>query len=107
MMIMYHYKMNAILVQPLKSKNDADMIAAYSALMQRVTKQHVLPTIHVLDNEASVAFKTALQTPFQVVPLHSDRRNAAEVAIKTFKHHFIAMMAGTHNSFRYTYGAKV
>ena len=86
---MYHYKTNAILVQPIKSKSDADMIAAYSALIQRVTKLHTLPTIHVLDNEASVAFKTALKTLFQIVPPHSHRRNAAEVAIKTFKQHLL------------------
>ena len=75
------------------------MIAAYSALMQRVTKLHALPTIHMLDNEALVAFKTALQTPFQIVPPHSHRCNAAEVAIKTFKQYFIAMIAGTNKEF--------
>ena len=75
------------------------MIAAYSALIQRITKRHALPSIRVLDNEASTAFENTLKTPFQIVPPHSHRRNAAEVAIKTFKHHFIAMMAGTHKQF--------
>jgi hypothetical protein len=67
--------------------------------MQRVTKRHSLPTIHVLDNEASMEFKTMLQTPFQIVPPHSHRHNAAEVAIKTFKHHIIGIIAGTHKQF--------
>ena len=36
---------------------------------------------------------------FQLVPPHLHRRNAAEIAIQTFKNHFIAVILSTHKNF--------
>ena len=51
------------------------------------------PNLHILDNECSGEMKTMLkekQVTFQLVPPHIHRRNAAERAIRTYKHHLIA-----------------
>ena len=58
-----------------------------------------MPKIHYMDNEASTAFRANLKTKYQLVPPHTHRQNAADVAIKTFKQHFIAILAGTHKQF--------
>ena len=51
------------------------------------------PNLHILDNECSGEMKTMLkekQVTFQLVPPHIHRRNAAERATRTYKHHLIA-----------------
>jgi hypothetical protein len=59
--------------------------------------------MHILDNEASVAFKGAIKTncnlQLQLVPPDTHRRNLAERAIQTFKSHFIAILAGVDPTF--------
>ena len=99
MMILYHYKTNAILAEPLKSRQDKDMIQAYNNIICRLTKHQKLPSLHLMNNEASVAFKVNLKTPYQLVPTHTNQRKRAEVAIKTFKQHFIAIFSGTQKLF--------
>ena len=49
-----------------------------------------------MDNEISYEFKSALRkqnVAFQLVPPHVHRRNAAERAIRTFKNHFLSVLA--------------
>ena len=98
-MVLYHYSTNAILVEPIKSQQDSDMIRAYNNLLNKITKHNKLPTIHYMDNEASAAFRANFKSPFQLVPPHTHRRNAAEVAIKTFKQNFIGIFSGTRKLF--------
>ena len=59
------------------------------------------PNLHILDNEASEAFKAAIRQNcnLQLVPPDTHRRNQAERAIQTFKSHFIAILAGVDASF--------
>jgi hypothetical protein len=56
-----------------------------------------------MDNEASAAFKQAItfawRAKFQLVPPDMHRRNHAERAIRTFKDHFLAILAGVDKSF--------
>ena len=57
----------------------------------------VTPIVHILDNEASTAYKKAITTngcAFQLIPPNVHCRNAAERAIRTFKDHFLAVLAG-------------
>jgi hypothetical protein len=52
---------------------------------------------HRLDNEASAAFKECIQDngmTHKLVPPGNHRRNLAERAIQTFKHHFISILSG-------------
>ena len=44
-----------ILVEPMKSRKDAEMKRAYNTLMQRLKRANIAPRKHVLDNEISTA----------------------------------------------------
>jgi hypothetical protein len=57
--------------------------------------------MHILDNEASDAFKKEIRKNcnLQLVPPDTHCRNLAERAIQTFKSHFIAILAGVDPSF--------
>ncbi len=53
--------------------------------------------LQILDNKTSAAYKHAFtvnwQAKFQLVPPDMHRRNRAERAIRTFKDHFLAILA--------------
>ncbi len=59
--------------------------------------------LQILDNKASAAYKHAItvtwQAKFQFVPPDMHRRNQAERAIRTFKDHFLAILAGVDPTF--------
>lgn len=93
---------NAILVQPFSTKKDTHRIAAYQTIYARLKLARQAPTTHIMDNEASAAFRQAITNnncTYQLVPPHVHRRNAAERAIRTFKDHFLAILAGLPRSF--------
>ena len=54
--------------------------------------------LQILDNEASGEYKRTIEevwkSTYQLVPPDMHRRNAAERAIRTFKAHFLAILAG-------------
>jgi hypothetical protein len=62
-----------------------------------------VPKKHVLDNEVSAAMKDLITTKYrmeyELVPPGCHRRNAAEVAIRNFKAHFLSIIAGTSDDF--------
>ena len=96
-MVALHSESNAILVRPFQSKHDSHRIAAYNAMYSRLAALHATPDVHILDNEASAAFRKAITDngcKYQLVPPHVHRRNRAERAIRTFKDHFLAILAG-------------
>ncbi|KAL7483206.1 hypothetical protein ACHAW6_008860, partial [Cyclotella cf. meneghiniana] len=93
---------NTISVRPFPSKHDAHRIAAYQDNHARLSRASRTPTIHILDNEASSAFKHAITTngcTFQLVPPHFHCHNADEHAICTFKAHFLAVLSRAAPSF--------
>ncbi len=49
-MVMVEIESNAILVEPMKSRKDNEMIQAYDALLTRLRRAGTTPTKHVLDN---------------------------------------------------------
>jgi hypothetical protein len=101
-MIAFHSDTNAILVRPFPNKHDVHRIAAYQDIHVRLCNANRKPMVHIMDNEASLAFRQAITSngsTFQLVPPHVHRRNAAERAIRTFKDHFLAILAGTAPSF--------
>ena len=61
----------------------------------------VRPTIHILDNEASEAYKAEIKKncTIQLVPPDNHRRNLAEQEIQTFKNYFKAVIAGVDDNF--------
>ena len=63
----------------------------------------IIPQKQILDNEVSNAMKTIIRDEYkmklELVPPGFHRRNAAEVAIRNFKAHFLSILAGTADSF--------
>lgn len=56
-MVLVEIDSNAILVEPMKSRNDSEMIRAYDAIVQRLLRAGMQPKKHVLDNEISENMK--------------------------------------------------
>ncbi|KAL7482004.1 hypothetical protein ACHAW6_007690, partial [Cyclotella cf. meneghiniana] len=84
-------------VEPIKNRTDAELTRAYSVLMLRLQQAGVTPRKHVLDNEVSSAMKDLNRDTYkmalELVPPGCHRRNAAEVAIRNFKSHFLSILA--------------
>jgi hypothetical protein len=102
-MVLVEIDSNAILVEPIKSRKDAEMIRAYDVLVQRLQQANIHPRKHILDNEISENMKQHIKEKYkfdlEMVPPGCHRRNAAEVAIRNFKSHFLSVLAGTAESF--------
>jgi len=94
---------NAILVEPMKNRKDAKMIRAYNALLLGLKRAGIIPKKHVLDNKVSENMKIHIhdmcKLDMELVPPGCHRRNAAEVAIRNFKAHFLSVLAGVSNNF--------
>jgi hypothetical protein len=102
LMIYYDVDANYIDAEPLRNHADSQMISAYRNLWERTNRgRETKPKLHILDNEASEAFKSAIKEncDLQLVPPDTHRRNLAERAIQTFKSHFISILAGVDPSF--------
>ncbi len=101
-MVLYDYDSNAILAEPMKSRNDKEMVRAYSSMLKHLELRGLKPQLQKLDNEAPPGLKEYMfqhHVNYQLVPPHVHRRNAAERAISTFKDHFIAGLASTDKLF--------
>jgi hypothetical protein len=102
-MIASHADGNLILQQAFKTKSDQHRIAAYNAIMTRLAAWGLSVDLQILDDEASTAYKEAIifkwKATFQLVPPDMHRRNRAERAIRTFKDHFLGILAGVDAAF--------
>ena len=102
-MVMVDIDSSGILVEPLKSQKDAELHRAYTSLMTRLNRAGIFPKKHVLDNEVSQAMKDFVRDKYnmtvELVPPGCHQRNAAEVAIRNFKAHFLSILAGTAEDF--------
>ena len=101
-LILYDYDSNAILAEPIKSRNQHEILRAYKKLHLYLTDRGLKPQLQRLDNEASNLLKqemTRLGVDWQLVPPHTHRRNSAERAIRTWKNHFLAGLASTDPDF--------
>ena len=96
-MVAYHCDANVILACPLKTRKDRHRLEAYAAIMESLQQR-----AHDVDL-AIAAYKKEITetwgTKFQLVPTNMHRHNAAERAIRTFKAHFLAMLAGVAPEF--------
>ena len=59
-MVMVNIDSSAILVEPMKSQKDANMIKAYEYLMLRLHHANIIFKNHFLDNEISEAMKNLI-----------------------------------------------
>ena len=71
--------------------------------MQRLTDNKLIVYLQILDNEASTEYKRAIKTKwnanYQLVPPNTHRSNTAERTIRTFKAHFLSILAGVAPDF--------
>jgi hypothetical protein len=88
-MIMVEIDSNAILVEPIKSRKDEEMIRAYNALLLRLKQAGIVSKKHILDNKVSENMKNHICNTckfyMELVPPGCHQRNAAKVAIHNFK----------------------
>ena len=93
---------NAILKEELKDRNANSLTQAWQRAYTRLTHNGHTTQLHVLDNEISTEFAAALtneKISYQLASPGNHRTNAAERAIQTFKHHFLAGLASCHPDF--------
>ena len=57
---------SGILVKPMKSRKDAEMIRAYQTLVQRLTHANITPKKYVLDNEVSEAIQELIRSQYHM-----------------------------------------
>ena len=101
-LVVYDYDSNAILAEPLQSRQGFHIKQAYNKIITFLASRGAKPNVFILDNEISGELKQAIMShdiKYQLVPPHVHRRNAAERGIQTFKHHFIAGLATTDPDF--------
>ncbi len=102
-MIMVEIDSSAILVKPMRSQKDAKMIRAYNALLLHLWQEGIVPKKHVIDNKVSENMKNHIKDncrlTVELVPPDFHQQNAAEVAIRNFKAHFLSVLAGVTKDF--------
>ena len=102
LMIAYVVDPNLILAKAFKRKTKEDLTVTYLSIKHELNKKGIQVSLHILDNEASHLYKEAIekeQCTYQLVPPNNHRRNAAERAIRTFKDHFLRIIAGVAPTF--------
>eukprot|EP00804_Cyclotella_cryptica_P009165 CCRYP_003221-RB/>CCRYP_003221-RB protein AED:0.37 eAED:0.37 QI:0/-1/0/1/-1/1/1/0/370 len=102
-MVMVDINSSAILLEPIKNRTDLELTRAYSTLITRLHRAGIVPHKHILDNKISNAMKTLItdtyKMTYELVPPGCHCRNAAEVAIRNFKSHFLSILAGVADDF--------
>ena len=75
-------------------------------MMLRLKHAGIIHQKHILENEVSNAMKTIISNEYkmklELVPPGCHIRNAAELAIRNFKFHFLSVLKGTADSFPQT-----
>ena len=102
-MLAYHIDTKAIHVSAFQYRNDCHRLENYNAIMNRLKAKGHSVDLQVLDNKASFEYRRTIvdewNCTFQLVPTDVHRRNIAERAIRTYKAHFLAIIAGIANYF--------
>jgi hypothetical protein len=101
-MVLVEVDGNFIDAEPMKNKTAGSMIKAYLALWKQLTASGTAkPITHLLDKKASEEFKAEIRKKgtIQLVPPDNHKQNLAERAIKTFKNHLKAILAGVDDGF--------
>jgi len=102
MLILYSEGGNFIKVVPMADRTKQSYLKAHKIALEYYSSRGYTPTFQRLDNETSLDFEQHLHKhniKVDLVPPHQHRRNKAERAIRTFKNHFIALLAGVDPSF--------
>jgi hypothetical protein len=86
----------------MPNRTAVSIIKAYTKAIATITTAGLRPQLQRLDNEASTLLQQFMKEQdidFQLPPPHLHYRNAAKLAIRTFKNHFITGLSSTGPSF--------
>ena len=86
----------------MTSRTGPALLAAYKCFHQTLTSRGLRPKLQQLDNKTSTALKEYMfdkGVDFQLTPAGIHRGNAAELAIRTFKNHLIAILCSSDPKF--------
>ena len=61
-MVLLEVDSNAILAEPTKNRTSGEMTRAYTSIIDLLHSYGIKPTLHILDNECSSEFKTAIHS---------------------------------------------
>ena len=108
-MIMCHIDSNAAFAEPMKNQTGKEMIRAYLALIDRLSRAGFTPQKHIPDNECSEKLNEVIREKYklQLVPPGSHHANIAEVTIKAFNQHFLSVLTGTAPDFPHSFWDKL
>ena len=105
LLVMYDYDSNAIVFEPLKTRQSKAMVQAFDKCCQKLKVHSTTSNMFVLDNECSNDIKSLIKSHnsnYQLVPPYQHRQNAAEKAIRTVKNHLLSGLATCHKNFPIT-----
>ena len=60
-MVMVEIDSNAILVEPIKNRTDAELTRAYHTMMLQLKQAGIIPQKHILENKVSNAMNTIIR----------------------------------------------
>ena len=102
LMFLYEADGNYIMFEPMRSREEGEMIRTYNVLIERLKSQGIKPIKQMLDNEASQKYLKAIEEhgiTWELVPPSNHRRNLAERAIQIGKSHIKSCLTGCSESF--------
>ena len=76
--VLYDYDSNAILCEPLKTRQAHEITQAYNKVFKKLTQHTSEPRLFILDNECSNDLKLSIiknKSTYQLVPPHQHRQN--------------------------------
>ena len=85
--ILYDFDSNAILAEPIKSRQTKHFIEGYEACYKQLKDAGITPILQRLDNEVSADLITAItdkNLKYQIANVHNHQHNYTERAIQTF-----------------------
>ena len=84
-MVLYYIDWSYIMMEPMKSRHENEMIWAHKVLIEPLKSWGFYPKKQMLDNEISKAYEKAIKEQgieeVERVPKEAHRHNAAEKAI--------------------------
>jgi len=100
--LLYDYDSNAILVAPIESREDVDLLAGYTTCHTRLTAAGITPVLHCLDNEVSKTLRATITengVKYLLADAYYHDDSPTERASKTFQHHFASILNGCDEQF--------
>jgi hypothetical protein len=81
LMVLYYMDGSYIMMEPMKSRHENEMIRVHNILIERLKTRGFHPKKQMLDNEISKAYQKAIENhgmEVEKVPKEAHRRNAAK-----------------------------